>query len=561
MGGTEPLMGVEDARAQEQNEASLLERLIWTSQQRFALGDAHVEVVTPFVLLSTEFGDQGAIGKFRDPESNIRQWPFGFRWTANIDGVDEEYYELDQSCHLTRVPQRERGRVYLPLCDTETPIPLTGFDQERQFFEAYSCLTLDSRLDALPLMILWKTQKGYTFHFIAETLDGLTTVQRPLHKDEWFSLHRFLASLENSDTALPATSEIVKPRTSVHITVPRRAGPAVEHGIDWNNPPSIVEYLNQYVIGQEAAKRTAAVAISNYHAFMNEPDPLRRPSIAKDATLFVGPTGVGKTLIWETLAPLLGVPLEICPCSNMSASGYVGRKVTEPLQQILDKTNNPSSFGIVFYDEVDKLGDTQIGSTRGYGPLIMNELVSFVDGGTVQLGENSIDTRNLLFVFAGAFQTGTPSLYEIIRTRGQSKRIGFGDVSESPSTGGLSGIQDEDLLKYQFTPELVGRISGRAMLDQLTRDDLRHILLHARNNPLAKYSTLMERRGYTVLIDPTAIDEIVDVTPLSTGARALRQVCQRVFEPLLYDPSQYLHGDTIHLSGVLVRELLNPLNA
>lgn len=329
------------------------------------------------------------------------------------------------------------------------------------------------------------------------------------------------------------------------------------------DPSSIVQELDKTVIGQHEAKKAAAIVLSNYLARKQSGDD----KLPKESLLFVGPSGCGKTMILKKLAEMSGVPFVKASLSNKSSTGYVGYNLSDVFKQLLKEgSKDDAPYAIVFLDEVDKIAmDPHF--MNDYGPRLQDEIIGWVEGDRIMLDsyesgkrtESWLDTKNLLFVFAGAFHSkncGT-SLYDLIESRIKGKkRMGFGSEERKQSGATLAFLTQADLISYGFKPELVGRFSHIAALDELDEDSMVRILRDSEDSILERYARLFTIKGYSLGVCEDAMRSIVRMRDRSTGARSLNVLCSRLVTALLYDPKMYADKNRIDVDEEMVEELL-----
>jgi ATP-dependent Clp protease ATP-binding subunit ClpX len=315
---------------------------------------------------------------------------------------------------------------------------------------------------------------------------------------------------------------------------------------DWNNPRSIVGYLNRFIIGQEEAKRVVAVAFSNYMTKFQRKDE----SLQKENLLLIGSSGVGKTFMISLLAKVASLPFAETKLSGKSSEGYKGENLSEVFEQIRAKSAEEAPYGIVFLDEIDKLARDEWGSGGGFGSRLQNELIAWLEEATIT-GDKSnekdkrrpINTRNILFVTAGAFRgaNGNGALEALVEDRiGDGKpKLGFGAETGKRVQGKLEYSTPEDLIKYGFMLELVGRLPAVAVFKELSKDDKLQILKRSEKSCLANYQRLLSLKGYGVQVGDDVLEYIVEQAPRETGARALFSVCSDLFSDIIYDPEQF----------------------
>ncbi len=331
--------------------------------------------------------------------------------------------------------------------------------------------------------------------------------------------------------------------------------------LDWHDPKSIVAYLDQYVVGQEGAKKTVAVAFSNYMLRCETKDE----SLPKENVLLIGPSGVGKTYMVSLLAKKAKLPMVQRALTQVVAEGYVGESISSGIfGELCSLTQEEAPYAIVFLDELDKTARDRWGSGSGFGSRIQNQLIGFLEAGVSSIEADrkegtrrQLDTRNILFVTAGAFRgsDGEPSLDDIVE-----QRIGREGAVKKPRKEKyvLQDVQPEDLIKYGLKAELVGRLPAVGVLTPLSEYARLKILTDVKDSPLGRYKQLLQLRGYRLQVKDGVPEVIANYCPTETGARALNSVCSDLFRDIMYDPKQYADKEkVITLTPVLVRRLVN----
>ena len=306
-------------------------------------------------------------------------------------------------------------------------------------------------------------------------------------------------------------------------------------------PMEIKEKLDEYIVGQESAKKILSVAVYNHYKRIYKMD--KDSCVSKANICLVGASGSGKTLMASTIAKLLDVPITIADANTMTSSGYVGRDVEDVLASLVrnaDGDIQKAEKGIIVIDEIDKIAGFDDDNTRDIGGKgVQQALLKMIEGTKMHISsrqeteDNLIDTTNILFIVSGAFS----GIEEIIARHGVTQAIGFGATSttEKEKEHLMQKITQDDLIKYGMIPEFVGRIQTIAVLNKLDEDALIRILEEPKDALVKQYQELLAVDGIKLEFDKKAIRKIAKIAiKKKTGARSLKSIMENTMLDIMY---------------------------